>query len=218
MTLKEKITIPKYSLGEEIMSAVTHGVGALLSIVALVLCVLFSAHNESTVGVISSIIYGITLIILYTMSTLYHSLAVNNAKRVFRIIDHCSIYLLIAGTYTPFTLITLPKPLGYYLFALVWGIAILGIVLNAINLKKYKIISFISYLVLGWVIVFCYQPLKDNLDYSGILLLVAGGVVYTLGSIFYGFGKNVKYFHSIFHLFVLLGSILHFFAILLYVI
>ena len=218
MTLKEKITIPKYSLGEEIMSAVTHGVGALLSIVALVLCVLFSAHNESTVGVISSIIYGITLIILYTMSTLYHSLAVNNAKRVFRIIDHCSIYLLIAGTYTPFTLITLPKPLGYYLFALVWGIAILGIVLNAINLKKYKIISFISYLVLGWVIVFCYKPLRDNLDYSGILLLVAGGVVYTLGSIFYGFGKNVKYFHSIFHLFVLLGSILHFFAILLYVI
>ena len=218
MTLKEKITIPKYSLGEEIMSAVTHGVGALLSIVALVLCVLFSAHNESTIGVISSIIYGITLIILYTMSTLYHSLAVNNAKRVFRIIDHCSIYLLIAGTYTPFTLITLPKPLGYYLFALVWGIAILGIVLNAINLKKYKIISFISYLVLGWVIVFCYKPLKDNLDYSGILLLVAGGVVYTLGSIFYGFGKNVKYFHSIFHLFVLLGSILHFFAILLYVI
>jgi hemolysin III len=104
------------------------------------------------------------------------------------------------------------------LFALVWGVAILGIVLNAINLKKYKIISFISYLVLGWVIVFCYKPLRDNLDYSGILLLVAGGVVYTLGSIFYGFGKNVKYFHSIFHLFVLLGSILHFFAILLYVI
>jgi hemolysin III len=218
MTLKEKITIPKYSLGEEIMSAVTHGVGALLSIVALVLCVLFSAHNESAVGVVSSIIYGLTLIILYTMSTLYHSLAVNNAKRVFRIIDHCSIYLLIAGTYTPFTLITLPKPLGYYLFALVWSIAILGIVLNAINLKKFKVVSFISYLVLGWVIVFCYQPLKDNLDYGGILLLVAGGVVYTLGSIFYGFGKNVKYFHSIFHLFVLLGSILHFFAILLYVI
>lgn len=218
MTLKEKITIPKYSLGEEIMSAVTHGVGALLSIVALVLCVLFSAHNESVVGVVSSIIYGLTLIILYTMSTLYHSLAVNNAKRVFRIIDHCSIYLLIAGTYTPFTLMVLPKPLGYYLFALVWSIAILGIVLNAINLKKFKVVSFISYLVLGWVIIFCYQPLKDNLDYGGILLLVAGGVVYTLGSIFYGFGKNVKYFHSIFHLFVLLGSILHFFAILLYVI
>ncbi len=218
MSLKEKIDIPKYSLGEEIMSAIIHGIGALLAIVAIILCTAISAHHGSTIGVISSIIYGITLIILYTMSTLYHSLAVNNAKRVFRIIDHCSIYLLIAGTYTPFTLITLPKPLGYYLFALVWSIAILGIVLNAINLKKFKVVSFISYLVLGWVIVFCYQPLRENLAYGGILLLVAGGVVYTLGSIFYGFGKNVKYFHSIFHLFVLLGSILHFFAILLYVI
>lgn len=218
MALKDKIDVPKYSLGEEIMSAVTHGVGALLSIVALIICVVLSAHSGSVVSVLSSIIYGITLIILYTMSTLYHSLAVNNAKRVFRIIDHCSIFLLIAGTYTPFTLISLEKPLGYYLFALIWGIAILGIVLNSINLKKFKIISFISYLVLGWIIVFAYKPLKEAVDFSGILLLLSGGIVYTVGAIFYGFGRKVKYFHSIFHLFVLAGSILHFLAVVLYVI
>ena len=127
---------------------------------------------------------------LYMMSTLYHSLAVNNAKRVFRIIDHCSIFLLIAGTYTPFTLVALEKPLGYILFAIVWSIAILGIVLNSINLKKYKIISFISYLVLGWVIVFAYNPLKEVVDWSGILLLIAGGVVYTVGAIIYAFGRK----------------------------
>lgn len=217
MSLKEKIDIPKYSLGEEIMSAVVHGVGALLSIAALILCVVFSAHNGSTTAVLSSIIYGVTLIILYTMSTLYHSLAVNNAKRVFRIIDHCSIFLLIAGTYTPYTLIALEKPLGYILFSIIWGIAIIGIILNAIDLKKYKAISFISYLVLGWIIIFAYNPLKAAVPYGGILLLVSGGIVYTVGSIFYGFGKNVRYFHSIFHLFVLAGSILHFLSILLYV-
>ena len=217
MSLKEKIEVPKYSLGEEIMSAVVHGVGALLSIAALVLCVVFSAKHGNTIGVISSIIYGTTLIILYTMSTLYHSLAVNNAKRVFRIIDHCSIYLLIAGTYTPYTLVALPNPTGIIIFSIIWSIAILGIVFNAINLKKFKVISFISYLVLGWIIVFAYNPLVESIDWSGILLLLSGGIVYTVGAIFYGFGRKVKYFHSVFHIFVLAGSILHFFSILLYV-
>ncbi len=200
------------------MSAIVHGIGALLSIIALIMCVGVSAHHGNTIAVISSIIYGTTLIILYMMSTLYHSLAVNNAKRVFRIIDHCSIFLLIAGTYTPFTLVSLEKPLGYYLFAIIWGIAILGIVLNSINLKKYKIISFISYLVLGWIIIFCYNPLKEAVPFPGILLLLSGGIVYSVGAIFYGFGKKVKYFHSVFHIFVLAASILHFLSILLYVI
>ncbi len=218
MSLKEKIDVPKYSLGEEIMSAITHGIGALLSIAALILCVVFSYAHGNSVAVLSSVIYGITLIILYTMSTLYHSLAVNNAKRVFRIIDHCSIFLLIAGTYTPFTLVALEKPLGYILFAIIWSIAILGIVLNAIDLKKFRIISFLSYIVLGWIIVFAYQPLTEAVNWSGILLLLSGGIVYTVGAIIYAFGKKVKYFHSIFHLFVLAGSILHFFAVLLYVI
>lgn len=218
MSLKEKIEIPKYSLGEEIMSAVTHGVGALLSIAALVLCVIFSAINGPVLSVVSSAIYGSTLIILYTMSTLYHSLKINNAKRIFRIIDHCSIYLLIAGTYTPYTLLVLPKNVGIPLFILIWSIAILGIVLNSINLKKFKVISFISYLILGWAIIFAFKPLIDNLSTGGLIFLIAGGICYTVGCIFYGFGKKLKYMHSIFHLFVLAGSVLHFFSILLYVI
>ncbi len=217
MTLKEKINIPKYSLGEEIMSAVTHGIGALLSLVALIICVVISVKSGNVVSVISSIIYGFTLIMLYMMSTLYHSLAVNNAKRVFRIIDHCSIFLLIAGTYTPFTLISLKQPLGIILFLIIWGIAILGIVLNAINLKKYKLISIISYLVLGWIIIFCYNPLKEAVPSGGIMLLIAGGIVYTLGALLYAVGKKIKYFHPIFHIFVLAGSILHFLTIILYV-
>lgn len=218
MSLKEKIDVPKYSLGEEIMSAIIHGIGAILAIVALILCTVISAHHGNTTAVISSLIYGTTLIILYTMSTLYHSLAVNNAKRVFRIIDHCSIFLLIAGTYTPFTLVSLEKPLGYYIFAIVWGIAILGIVLNSIDLKKYKKISLISYVALGWVIIFAYNPLVEAVEWSGVLLLIAGGVVYTIGAIIYALGKKIKYFHSIFHIFVLAASILHFLAIVLYVI
>lgn len=218
MSLKEKIDVPKYSLGEEIMSAITHGIGALLAIVALILCVVISAHHGSTVAVISSIIYGVTLIILYTMSTLYHSLAVNNAKRVFRIIDHCSIFLLIAGTYTPFTLVSFEQPLGYILFSIVWGIAILGIVLNSINLKKYKLISLISYVALGWIVIFAYNPLVKAVEWSGVLLLIAGGVVYTIGAIIYALGKKIKYFHSVFHIFVLAASILHFLSIVLYVI
>jgi len=218
MTLKEKIEIPKYTLGEEIMNAVTHGVGALLSIAALVLCIIFSAINGTAISVVSSIIYGTTLIILYTMSTLYHSLKVNNAKRVFRIIDHCSIYLLIAGTYTPYTLLVLPRSSGIPLFIIIWSIAILGIVLNSIDLKKFKVITFISYLVLGWAVIFTFKPLIDNLARGGLILLLAGGIAYTLGCIFYGIGNKVKYMHSVFHLFVLAGSILQFFSILLYVI
>lgn len=218
MTLKEKIEMPKYSLGEEIMSAITHGIGALLSVAALVICIVFSAISGSALSVVSSCIYGTTLIILYTMSTLYHSLKVNNAKRVFRIIDHCSIYLLIAGTYTPFTLLALPKTIGLILFTIIWLVAILGIVLNSIDLKKFRIISFISYLILGWIIVFAFKPLTEAVAKPGIMLLVAGGFCYTVGCIFYGAGNKIKYMHSIFHLFVLAGSILHFFSILLYVI
>lgn len=218
MTLKEKIEIPKYSLGEEIMSAITHGIGALLSVAALVICIVFSAISGSALSVVSSCIYGTTLIILYTMSTLYHSLKVNNAKRVFRIIDHCSIYLLIAGTYTPFTLLALPKTIGLILFSIIWIVAILGIVLNSVDLKKFRVISFMSYLILGWIIIFAFKPLTETVAKSGIMLLVAGGFCYTVGCIFYGAGNKIKYMHSIFHLFVLAGSILHFFSILLYVI
>ncbi len=218
MSLKEKIQIPNYSLGEEITNAILHGIGALLAIAALVLCVVFSAIHHNPYAVVSSCLYGSTLIILYTMSCLYHSLKVNNAKRVFRIIDHCSIFLLIAGTYTPLTLVSLNGPIGWTLFGIIWGVSILGIILNAIDLNKYKVISMILYIMMGWAIIFTFPRLLKVIDMAGIYLLVAGGIVYTIGAIFYGVGKKIKYMHSLFHFFVLAGSILHFFAILLYVI
>lgn len=218
MTLKEKVSIPTYSLSEELISAITHGIGCLLSIAALVLCVVFSAIHEDAYAVVASAIYGSTSIILYVMSTLYHSFKVNNAKRVFRIIDHCCIFLLIAGTYTPYALVALPKRLGWIIFGVEWGCAIIGIVLNAIDLKKYKKLSMILYLVMGWMIIFSFDELMSSIDMPGIYMMLVAGVLYTVGAIFYGIGKKKKYMHSIFHMFVLAASILFFFSIFLYVI
>jgi len=217
MSLQERITIPKYSLSEELISAISHGIGALLGITALVLCIVISAIHGSAIAVVASCIYGITLILLYTMSTLYHSLKVNNAKRVFRIIDHCSIYLLIAGSYTPFTLITLKGVWGWLIFGIIWASAILGIVFNAIDIKKFKKISMVLYLVMGWMVLFAIKPLIKALAKPGLVLLVIGGILYTVGAIFYGIGRNKKYMHSVFHVFVLAGSIFQFFSIYLYV-
>ena len=218
MSLKEKIDIPKYTLSEELFSAISHGIGSLLSVAALVLCVVFSAKHHNAYAVVSSVIYGSMSIILYTMSTLYHSFKVNNAKRVFRIIDHCSIYLLIAGTYTPYVLVALPKALGWTIFGIIWGCTVLGIVLNSIDLKKFKVFSMILYLVMGWLIIFSFDELYAAIDIGGIYLTIAAGSLYTIGAIFYGFGKKIKYMHSIFHLFVLAASICFFFAIFLYII
>ncbi len=216
--LSEKISIPIYSLSEELMSAISHGVGSLFGITALVLCTVFAAIHNNVLAVVSSVIYGTTMIILYTMSTLYHSFKVNNAKRVFRIIDHCSIYLLIAGTYTPYTLVTLNGAIGWTIFGVIWGFAILGIIVNCIDMKKFKVISVISYVAMGWIIMFAIKPLAQNLSAPGLWLLISGGIVYTIGAVLYVIGKKVKYMHSVFHFFVLAGSILHFFSILLYVV
>lgn len=217
MSKRSPITIPKYSLSEELISAISHGVGSLLSLAALVIAVAVAMRQQSVYNVVSAAVYGATLIILYTMSTLYHSLRVNKAKRVFRVIDHCSIFLLIAGTYTPYTLVTLRDSVGWLLFGIVWGAAVVGIVLNAIDLKKYATISVICYLLMGWVIIFAYGPLKAALDPTGIALLIWGGVAYSGGALLYAIGSKVKYFHSIFHFFVLAGSVLHFLSIVLYV-
>lgn len=218
MSLKEKIIIPKYSLGEELINSISHGIGALLSIAALVLCVVTSAIHGNPTAVVASSIYGSTLIILYTMSTLYHSFKVNNAKRIFQIIDHCCIFLLIAGTYTVYTLVVLGGVIGWTLFGIVWGTTIIGIIVNSIDINKFKSLSMILYLAMGWVIIFAFKPLIDKMDVNGIILLLAGGIAYTIGAIFYGIGKKKKFMHSIFHIFVLLGSILQFFSIILYVI
>ncbi len=214
--------LPTYTKGEEIFNMTSHIVGAAFGIIALVLCVVFSAIHHNIYAVISSIIYGITMIVLYTMSSIYHGLkSKGKAKKVFQVLDHCSIFLLIAGSYTPFCLVTFREynpTLGWTILGIIWGIAILGIVLNSIDLKRYRVFSMICYLGMGWCIIFTANLLPKLLGVPGVVLLVAGGIVYTLGAILYGMGKKKKYMHSLFHLFILLGSILQFFCILLYVI
>ena len=214
-TLAKRIDLPKYKLGEELVNAISHGIGGLLSIVALILCII---KADSGLGLMSALFYGISSIILYVMSCLYHSLAPNNAKRVFRIIDHCSIFLLIAGTYTPYALVALPRNIGWWIFGINWGCAAIGITLNAIDMKKYKKLSMVLYLIMGWLIVFTFGDLMKAVDIGCIYLSLAAGVLYTIGAIFYGIGKKKKYMHSIFHFFVLAASILFFFAIFLYII
>lgn len=212
-----RISIPKYSLSEELLNAISHGLGALFGIVGTVLCIVKAANTGDPWRIVSGSIFGVTVLLLYLMSCLYHALKVNMAKRVFRVIDHCTIFLLIAGTYTPFTLVTLRGTVGWVLFGIVWGMAVLGITLNAVNLKKFSKISVACYLVMGWAIIAAFQPLAEALAPQGVALLIWGGIAYTVGAILYGIGAKVKYFHSVFHFFCLAGTVLHFFAIYLYV-
>lgn len=213
-----RIPIPKYTLGEELISAISHGIGAGLGIAALVLCVVVSAKHHNAYAVVSSAIYGTSLILLYTMSTIYHALVPCKGKRVLRVIDHCSVFLLIAGTYTPFALVALNGATGWVLFGIVWGVSIIGITLNAIDVERFKVPSMVAYLAMGWVIILKLKDLLEVMPKNGIILLIAGGIAYTVGAIIYGIGSKVKYMHSVWHFFVLAGSILHFFSILFYVI
>ncbi len=222
---KHRISLPDYSLAEELMNSITHGVGAGLGIAALVLCVIFSVvRGMGAAAVVASAIYGATLVLLYTMSCLYHALARNRAKRVFRVIDHCTIYLLIAGTYTPYTLVTLcgggHPGWGWSLFGVVWGFAVLGISLTAVDLHKFRKLSMVCYIGMGWVIVIASRYMIEIMmpaKAAGLWLLLAGGILYTVGAVLYGIGKKHKYVHALFHVFVLAGSILHFLSIFFYV-
>lgn len=213
---KARFNLPKYTLSEELMNSISHGIGAGLSVAALVLCIVQAAVNGSAAGVVSASVYGATLVILYCMSTLYHAITNKTARRVFRVFDHTSIYLLIAGTYTPIALVTLKGATGWVLFGVVWGIAVLGIVLNAISIERFKKFSMISYVVMGWAVVFSAKEVFAKMPKYGLIFLLIGGIAYTVGIIFYAL-KKVKYMHSVWHLFVLAGSILHFFAVYLYV-
>lgn len=214
--------LPTYTKGEEIFNMTSHIVGGAFGIVALVLCIVFSGIHRNGYAVVSSTIYGISMIVLYTMSSIYHGLKPQGkAKKVFQILDHCSIFLLIAGSYTPFCLVTFREyspVLGWSIFGIIWGMAVLGITLNSIDIKKYKVFSMICYLGMGWCIIFTANLLPKLLGITGLTLLVSGGIAYTAGAILYVLGKKKKYIHSIFHLFILLGSILQFFCILLYVV
>ncbi len=188
----------------------------------MVLCIIMAAIHGNAYGVVSSVIYGITMIVLYTMSSIYHGLSSKTtAKKVFQVLDHCTIFLLIAGSYTPFALVLFREydpVIGWSIFGIIWGIAILGMVLNSIDLKKYRVFSMICYLVMGWAIIFRIDLLVQLLNQTGLILLVLGGISYTVGAVLYGIGKKKKWMHSIFHLFIVLGSLLQFFCILLYVV
>lgn len=218
--LKDRI-LPTYTKGEEIFNMTSHIVGAILGIVATVLCIIFAAVNRNVYGIVSGSIYGVTMIILYTMSSIYHGLSPKlKSKKVFQILDHCSIFLLIAGSYTPFALCTIREVdviAGWLIFGVIWFLAILGIVLNSIDIKKFKVFSMICYLLMGWCIIIKIGLLPELLTLKGFILLLSGGIAYTIGAIVYGLGKKYKYAHSIFHLFILIGSVLQFLCILLYV-
>ena len=213
--------LPTYTKGEEIFNMTSHIVGGALGIVATTLCVIMAAIHHNVYGVVSGAIYGFTMILLYTISSIYHGLSPKRfSKRVFQVLDHCSIFLLIAGSYTPVSLCTIRSyntAWGWIIFGVVWGAAALGITLNSIDLKSTKVFSMISYLLMGWCIVVRFDILLKTIPQTGIVLLVAGGIAYTIGTIFYGLGKKKKYFHSIFHLFIFAGSLLQFLAILLYI-
>lgn len=202
----------RYTLGEEIFNAVSHGTGGLLAIGGTVVLIVFTAIYADAWAVISSAIYGASLIILYTMSTLYHAITNEKAKKFFRIMDHNTIFFLIAGTYTPVTLAILRGALGWVLFGVVWGAAILGIVLNSIDLEKFRKPSVFCYILMGWVVIFAIKPLLSAMPKMSLIFLFLGGAFYTVGVIFYAI-KKIKYFHSIWHLFTVAGSVFHYFSI-----
>ncbi|MCE5262527.1 MAG: hemolysin III family protein [Deltaproteobacteria bacterium] len=207
---------PRYSLGEEVANSVTHGVGILLSIGGLAVLAAFAARFGDAWHIVSCSVFGATLILMYTASTLYHSIPLSGVKTVLRVIDHSAIFFLIAGTYTPFTLVNLRGPWGWSLFGIVWGIALLGVAFQVTLLRRWRIASVGLYIAMGWVIIVAIRPLLAAMAPAGFTLLLAGGLCYTLGIVFYAWRR--PYHHAIWHLFVLGGSILHYFAILLYVI
>lgn len=202
---------------EELVNGLTHGTGALLSAAGLGVLVVLACLHGTALHIVSCSIYGATLVLLYTASTLYHSVRSPRLKQAFRIVDRSCIYLLIAGTYTPFTLVTLQGRWGWTLFGLVWVLAAAGIVFQLFFAQRFKVLSAVGYLLMGWLVVFAVKPLLEALPDGGFSWLLAGGIVYTVGALFYLF-KRLPYNHAIWHFFVLGGSACHYIAVLLYVV
>ncbi len=213
----EKATslVSRYTLKEELFNSISHGIGALLSIAALVVLVYFAGLKGDVWGIVSFSVYGFTLFFLYLSSTLYHSILIEKAKKVFRVFDHVSIYLLIAGSYTPITLVAMRGTWGWTIFGVIWGLALLGIVLNIISLEKTKIISTVLYVLMGWLIIIAVKPMLQLIPAGLFTWLLAGGILYTLGIIFY-ICRKIPFNHGIWHLFVLGGSIAHYLGFLFY--
>lgn len=209
-------TFPNYSLSEELFNAISHGCGVILGILVFLLCVQKSVISGNHLAVIGSVIYGLSMIFLYLISTLYHALKPSTGKQVFRILDHCTIYLLIAGTYTPITLCCFFPDVpttGWALLILQWGISAIAITLNAIDLKRYRIFSYTCYIVLGWAILFFAEAAWTHIDHLGLLYIFLGGISYTVGAILFAIGSKKAWFHSAFHVFVIIGSLLQFLGI-----
>ena len=210
-------TVKTYSLSEEIASSVTHGVGFLLALVALSVMVVFAALRGTAWHVVACSVYGVTLVLLFAASTLYHSLPWPRTKAVMKVIDHSAIYLLIAGTYTPFLLVSLRGPWGWTLFGVIWGLALVGVVFKIFFAGRFKVFSTLVYIGMGWMVIVAIRPLCQTLPLGGLLWMVAGGVLYTIGTIFY-LGHRIPFNHAIWHSFVLAGSLCHFFSVMLFVI
>ena len=212
--------LPLYTRGEELLNMITHIVGAGLGLIALIACVIVAAFNQNVWGVVSGCIYGACVILLFTMSSIYHGLRVEKPKRVFRIIDHCTIFVLIAGTYTPMVLnqfrIAYPRD-AWITFGVVWGLTVVGITLNSIDLRRFRYFSLACYLGMGWMSVFKVARFIEVIGRAFFVLLLIGGVMYTVGVLFYLLGKRKKYMHSIFHLFVNVASILHSVAVAVFI-
>lgn len=216
--LKDRV-LPSYSKTEELINSISHIVGGVFGIFALLSCVIISAFHRDAVAIFSSIVFGLSMIFLYSMSSIYHGLPVSLTKKVFQIIDHCAVYILTAGTYTPVLLCAVRKyaPVrSYVMLAVVWGLTIICIVFNSIDLKKYRVFSMICNIGIGWFIIIEIYQLYIHCGSAPVALLLAGGISYTVGAILYGIGSKKKYFHSVFHFFVLAGSVLHYLTIALY--
>ncbi len=207
---------PGYRLGEEIANSVTHGVGAVLAVAGLVVLIVLAASRGTAWHVVGCSVFGGTLVVLYTASTLYHSITHTRARAVLRVLDHSAIYLLIAGTYTPFMLVTLRGPWGWSLLAVVWAACVAGISLRAALGPRMRVLRVALYVIMGWVAVVAFQPLLHGLGLSGVLLVLAGGLAYTLGIVFYA-SKRLPYAHAVWHVFVLAGSAVHYTAVVVYV-
>ena len=214
--MKDEEKVKSYSPAEERVNISSHAIGLLLSIVALALLVIHASANGDVWHIVSFSIFGASLIILFAASTIYHSTRDPDSRARLRVVDHASIYILIAGTYTPFTLVTLNGTIGWTIFGISWGMALSGIVLKLFFTGRYELVSTLMYVFMGWIIIFAISPLIDNLSSDGLSWLVAGGIGYTVGAILYGI-KQIKFNHAIFHVFVLIGAFCHFVAVYFYV-
>ena len=217
---KFKTQLPDYTRGEEITNMITHIIGAAFAIAAIPLLIVTAAMHHNPWAVVSGAIYGATLLIMFTVSSVYHGLPVGNAKRVMRVIDHCDIYFLIAGTYTPILLAAirpLNPALAWSIFGVEWALTAIAVTLNAIDLKRFEQVSMVCYIGMGWCVIAVLKLTIEAMTLPGFMLLLAGGIAYTVGAVLYGIGKKKRYFHSVFHVFVIIGSLLQFFVILFYV-